>query len=406
MDSKIFFKPRYDKEKYEKGYKGYRTLILGVFHVCRTECKFREDCFKNTAKYDRECPVYKGREEYYSLSNSNEIEVESYLEECDSHYSYSYITKYFFRTNKSVPEDKKRDFWDSIAFTNFLQNMQMTYMTLEYDEKNKVMFDNNIPAFEQLLNELQPEVIYVIDKAVKDCLCANEISGLEYVDCNEDWQVPVYRFTYKFKSKGTPKNILKEIETKLEESNLRLIGNPYKILLDKINAIKDLTFSATGKNIDRVDEVLYSYALNKKFVGFLENYWHMKEIEKSLKVSLKKVLKLEKDITLDIDEVITIINNNIPKYSATYMNDGVRIELLNELNATLDKESKINGFNFIRALGLECKSEDKWRNRRDEYGRQKKWYINKDKQIKIETYLLKIEEAILNNKKCDINPNG
>ena len=58
MDSKIFFKPRYDKEKYEKGYKGYRTLILGVFHVCRTECKFREDCFKNTAKYDRECPVY------------------------------------------------------------------------------------------------------------------------------------------------------------------------------------------------------------------------------------------------------------------------------------------------------------------------------------------------------------
>ena len=419
MDSKIFFKPRYDKEKYEKGYKGYRTLILGVFHVCRTECKFREDCFKNTAKYDRECPVYKGREEYYSLSNSNEIEVESYLEECDSHYSYSYITKYFFRTNKSVPEDKKRDFWDSVAFTNFLQNMQMTYTTLEYDEENKVMFNNNIPAFEQLLNELQPEVIYVIDKAVKDCLCANNISGLEYVDCNEDWQVPVYRFTYKFKSKGTPKNILKEIETKLEtkleESNLRLIGNPYKILLDKINAIKDLTFSATGKNIDRVDEVLYSYALDKKFVGFLENYWHMKEIEKSLKVSLKKVLKLEIDITLDIDEVITIINNNIPNYSKpTYMHDGVRIELLNKLNATLDKKSKINGFNFIRALGLECKSEGNWRNKKDEYRKQKKFHLNKEVKKEIETYLediikerlLKIKEAILNNKKCDINPNG
>ena len=412
MNTNYFFKPRYTKEKYEKGYKGYRTLVLGVFHVCLCDCEFRDDCFKNTKKYDRECPEYKDRDEYYALSNSNEIEVESYLEQVHSHYSYGYITKYFYKTNKSVSEELKREFWDSIAFTNFLQNMQMTYMTLEYDEKNKLMFDNNIPAFEQLLNELQPEVIYVIDKAVKDCLCAegNEINGLEFVDSYEDWQVPVYRFTYKFKSKDTPKNILKEIETKLEtkleESNLRLIGNPYKILLDKINAIKDLTFSATGKNIDRVDEVLYSYALDKKFVGFLENYWHMKEIEKSLKLSLKKVLKFEKDITLDIDEVITIINNNIPKYSATYMNDGVRIELLNELNATLDKESKINGFNFIRALGLECKSEDKWRNRRDEYGRQKKWYINKDKQIKIGTYLLKIEETILNNKKCDINPNG
>lgn len=418
MDSKIFFKPRYIKDKYEKGYKGYRTLVLGVFHVCLCECEFREECFKNTAKYDRECPEYKDRDEYYALSNSNEIEVESYLEQVHSHYSYGYITKYFYKTNKSVSEELKREFWDSIAFTNFLQNMHMSYNTLEY-EGNKLMFDNNIPAFMRLLDELQPEVIYVIDKAVKDCLYANEISGLEYVDCNEDWQVPVYRFTYKFKSKGTPKNILKEIETKLEtkleESNLRLIGNPYKILLDKINAIKDLTFSATGKNIDRVDEVLYSYALDKKFVGFLENYWHMKEIEKSLKVSLKKVLKLEIDITLDIDEVITIINNNIPNYSKpTYMHDGVRIELLNKLNATLDKKSKINGFNFIRALGLECKSEGNWRNKKDEYRKQKKFHLNKEVKKEIETYLediikerlLKIKEAILNNKKCDINPNG
>ena len=119
-------------------------------------------------------------------------------------------------------------------------------------------------------------------------------------------------------------------------------------------------------------------------------------------------------ITLYIDEVITIINNNIPKYSATYMNDGVRIEFLKALNKELDKESKIKEFNFIRALGLECKSEDKWKNRRDEYGKQKKLYINKDEQIEIGTYLediikeslLKIREAILNNKKCDINPNG
>lgn len=385
MESKIFFKPRYDKEKYEKGYKGYRMLILGVFHVCRTECKFREDCFKNTAKYDRECPVYKGREEYYSLSNSNEIEVESYLEECDSHYSYSYITKYFFRTNKSVPEDKKRDFWDSIAFTNFLQNMHMSYTTLEY-KKNKKIFNNNIPAFMTLLDELQPEVIYVIDKAVKDCLCANKINGLEYVDCYEDWQVPIYRFTYKFKSKGTPKNILKEIESKLEESNLKLVGNPYKILLDKINAINDLTFSATRRNIDRVDEVLYSYALDKELLKFLEDNWQKKEIEVGLRVALKKVLELENDIELDIFKLVDIIIeiNKRFKYTPKYMRNGFIVELFIMLNNELDETNKMIEFDFIRAMGYECPSANVWKNRKKEYTDKKRNedpYFNEDKEM-------------------------
>ena len=171
----------------------------------------------------------------------------------------------------------------------------MSYQTLEYKE-NKDMFDNNIPAFMTLLNELQPEVIYVIDKAVKDCLCANEISGLEYVDCYEDWQVPVYRFTYKLNSKAEPQDILNEIEFKLTEENEKVVGNSYKIFLDKINAINDMTFSVKDRNIDKVDKVLYSYALDKKFVKFLEDNWQKKEIEVGLRVALKKVLELENDI--------------------------------------------------------------------------------------------------------------
>ena len=412
MNINYFFKPRYIKDKYEKGYKGYRTLVLGVFHVCLCECEFREECFKNTAKYDRECPEYKDRDEYYALSNSNEIEVESYLEQVHSHYSYGYITKYFYKTNKSVSEELKREFWDSIAFTNFLQNMQMTYMTLEYDEKNKVMFDNNIPAFEQLLNELQPEVIYVIDKAVKDCLCANKINGLEYVDCYEDWHVPVYRFTYQLKSKADPQDIFKEIECKLAEANEKVVGNSYKIFLDKINAINDMTFSVKDRNIDKVDKVLYSYALDKIFVNFLEVkykeyeiYLLQKDIEEGLKKALKNLLQLEKDITLDIEEVITIINNYIPTYSKPqYMNDGVRIELFNALNATLDEESKMNEFNFIRAIGLKCKSERDWaRKRKNEYNKQRTNKIKTNQDI--ESYLKgqvkdsqeRIKE-ILNNK--------
>lgn len=385
MNTNYFFKPRYIKDKYEKGYKGYRTLVLGVFHVCLCDCEFRDECFKNTVKYDRECPVYKGRDEYYSLSNSNEIEVESYLEQVHSHYSYGYITKYFYKTNKSVSEELKREFWDSIAFTNFLQNMHMSYQTLEYKE-NKDMFDNNIPAFMTLLNELQPEVIYVIDKAVKDCLCANEISGLEYVDCYEDWQVPVYRFTYKLNSKAEPQDILNEIEFKLTEENEKVVGNSYKIFLDKINAINDMTFSVKDRNIDKVDKVLYSYALDKKFVKFLEDNWQKKEIEVGLRVALKKVLELENDIELDIFKLVDIIIeiNKRFKYTPKYMRNGFIVELFIMLNNELDETNKMIEFNFIRAMGYECPSANVWKNRKKEYTDKKRNedpYFNEDKEM-------------------------
>lgn len=382
MNTNYFFKPRYIKDKYEKGYKGYKTLVLGVFHVCLCDCKFRDECFKNTVKYDRECPEYKDRDEYYALSNSNEIEVESYLEQVHSHYSYGYITKYFYKTNKSVSEELKREFWDSVAFTNFLQNMHMSYQTLEY-KKNKKMFNNNIPAFMTLLDELQPEVIYVIDKAVKDCLYANNISGLEYVDCYEDWQVPVYRFTYKLNSKAEPQDILKEIEFKLTKENEKVVGNSYKIFLDKINAINDMTFSVKDRNIDKVDKVLYSYALDKKFVKFLEDNWQKKEIEVGLRVALKKVLELENDIELDIIELVNIIIeiNKRFIYTHQYMRDGFIVELFIMLNNELDETNKMIEFNFIRAMGYECKSAVAWSTKRkNDYNNKHKNdnYINNE----------------------------
>ena len=377
MNTNYFFKPRYIKDKYEKGYKGYKTLVLGVFHVCLCDCKFRDECFKNTAKYDRECPEYKDRDEYYALSNSNEIEVESYLEQVHSHYSYGYITKYFYKTNKTVPEAQKREFWDSIAFTNFLQNMHMSYKTLEYEE-NKEMFNNNIPAFKTLLDELQPEVIYVIDKAVKDCLCAegNEIKGLEFVDSYENWQVPIYRFTYKLKSKADPQDILKEIECKLAEANEKTKENKYSELLKKIDKIKDLTFKVKKVNDNKVDKLLYPYVLDKRFVRYLA----LKAIEIDFKTALKQVLELKDDITNDIVILADIIYNSIRDkegtqqgveekyivYTNQYMRDGFFVELLEELNKHLDK--KINQFDFIRAIGLECANAEVWRTiRKSEY---------------------------------------
>ena len=401
MDTKYFFKPRYIKDKYEKGYKGYRTLVLGVFHVCLCDCEFREECFKNTAKYDRECPEYKDRDEYYALSNSNEIEVESYLEQVHSHYSYGYITKYFYKTNKSVSEELKREFWDSIAFTNFLQNMHMSYNTLEY-EGNKLMFDNNIPAFEQLLNELQPEVIYVIDKAVKDCLCAegNEINGLEFVDSYEDWQVPVYRFTYNIKSKGRPEEILKAVEEEIVQKKVKVKGNLYRNMLENIYKIKDLKFSVKNSVSKEVKELLCPYVWEKEFIGFLMK----KDVEIGLKIALRNKLveehttkeKLNSDnkkekkeleekykVNIDIDSLINIIKtSDIPVYSDQYMRDGFMIEFFGELDKCLAREEKMNQFNFMNVMGLQdiskCKTQEDWRTKRKPEYKGNKPYINSD----------------------------
>ena len=342
--------------------------------------------------------------------------MESYLEQVHSHYSYGYITKYFYKTNKTVPEAQKREFWDSIAFTNFLQNMHMSYTTLEY-EKNKEMFDNNIPAFKTLLDELQPEVIYVIDKAVKDCLCANKINGLEYVDCYEDWHVPVYRFTYQLKSIADPQDIFKEIECKLAEANEKVKGNIYSELLKKIDKIKDLTFKVKKVNDNKVDKLLYPYVLDKRFVRYLA----LKFIEIDFRTALKQVLELKDDITNDILILADIIYNSIRDkegtqrgaeekyivYTQQYMRDGFFVELLEELNKHLDK--KINQFDFIRAIGIECENAEVWRTiRKKQYSNESKLayydeegkvvYINK-KDKKVKTIKSDLQEIITNNWK-------
>ena len=409
MDSKIFFKPRYDKEKYEKGYKGYRTLILGVFHVCRTECKFREDCFKNTAKYDRECPVYKGREEYYSLSNSNEIEVESYLEECDSHYSYSYITKYFLRTNESVSENDKRKFWDSIAFTNFLQNMHGSYDTLKY-RGNKKKFKDNLAAFKELLELLKPEVIYVISRAVKDCLCAkgNEINGLEFVDSYENWQVPVFRFTYNIKSKGRPEEILKSVEEEIVQKKVKVKGNIYKFLLKKIDEIKGLKFSVQEES-DDLKELLQLYVWDKDFNEFLR----IKDFEISLKFALKQAFNSKYDINKDIYELIRIIQKHKPTYSLQYMNVGWMVDFYNKLNSYLIKEKiKMDEFYFMKTIGIKDKDtglldikKNKWRFIKKEYSDIKELVIHSKtaQDINSNNTQEKIETVVSNDIKTRLS---
>lgn len=209
-----FFSPRVVKDSYEAGWEGYRTLVLGVFHVCSLECVHKDKCLSHSSDFDYSCPVYAGREDYFRLSNSNEIEIESYLEDAAKYPTYNNISKYLLRTNQHPPGKRLRNLWDHIAFTNFLQDFQCDKSTLSY-KRLKKRFDNDLPAFMDVLTGYEPEVIYVFDTAVADCLKANinSIPGLAYLDEDQYWPLPVYRFLYNEQSIDEPQNIISDVKS-------------------------------------------------------------------------------------------------------------------------------------------------------------------------------------------------
>lgn len=78
----MFFLPRIGKY-YEEGWQGYRTLVLGAHHICNNNCEFSTLCCSanQIVQMDNECPCYHNIHDtnYYSLHNSNIIEIDAYI---------------------------------------------------------------------------------------------------------------------------------------------------------------------------------------------------------------------------------------------------------------------------------------------------------------------------------------
>ena len=84
MAHRRFFNPRVGKD-YQEGFMGHRTLVLGAYHYCwYGKCRYFKECVVEgrVADYDTVCPEYErmSDRDYYRLSNSNIIEIDSYLE--------------------------------------------------------------------------------------------------------------------------------------------------------------------------------------------------------------------------------------------------------------------------------------------------------------------------------------
>ena len=302
-----FFKPRVIKETYQHGFHGYRTLIVGASLPCYPEqynCTIKDMCKYDTSLCDKICPPYANFEdkEYYCLSNSNEIEIQSYIEgSCHSHL-FDRICKHMAGTCKT--EEEKKNFWNQVAFTNYHQNIYVApwnYPNLpSYVEDT----DKNFNAFLEILEEWKPEIIYFY-KGVKDIILNRCIDGLEEIMClSTEKEIELCPFLYNISSKDEPKNIVQEFIKHFSSTNY-LEGT-----------ILHALFKARRYNSYNLD---HEYEISDEMILFVEKHAWDINLYKYLVNQIEKELGLDLVINYIKNKVIT---NNM-KIASTFGINGV-----------------------------------------------------------------------------------
>lgn len=190
----FFFDP-WIGEHYDEGFKGVRTLVVGVCHFCTESCGFRRQCSsaKEIWELDSRCPFYSNFEDkdYYRLHNSNDIEIRSFIDGDAPYPSYKLFTYYMLKCAGDLSSEKKRELWDHVVFTNFLQFF--------HDDKDAlpslpVLYEEAYPAFREIVEKLNPEVVYVWNNETKKCLATHK-EDLKYIGkADLALGIPIYVF--------------------------------------------------------------------------------------------------------------------------------------------------------------------------------------------------------------------
>jgi len=146
---KKFFNP-YIGSQYEKGICGKKVLVLGASFYCNHEdCCFFQDCTdeqnKDSSDYDSKCPQY--AKNGLLLSDSPKYELEE---------RYKAYQKFASEMTDILKLDTKEDFWDKVAFTNYVQFIIPHWNT---EKRNCSERDNE--ALDEVVKEYQPDVIIV-----------------------------------------------------------------------------------------------------------------------------------------------------------------------------------------------------------------------------------------------------
>ena len=158
-------------------------MVLGAYHFCweydaqKAACNYYDQCVRagRSSEFDELCPIYKSRMElydYYRISNSNIIEVDSFLDGA-RYPSYIDFTRFMLESSGHLlTAEDKSSLWESVAFYNYIQHFLPEAVEFTYAGHKEAM-DANFTAFSQVLNELKPALIYIWTDAVKDAVQAN-----------------------------------------------------------------------------------------------------------------------------------------------------------------------------------------------------------------------------------------
>ena len=168
--SRYFFKPRIGKY-YQDGFQGLKTLVLGAYPYCWYQpCPYWQQCVAGERPYDYEtlCPLYADKTDraYYRLSNSNTIEIDAYIE--GEHYpAYDAFTHKMLGKKTSLGSQSRAFLWDRIAFYNWIQHYLPGPQESFDCEVWERTLEKDAAAWNEIMNELQPDIVYVWTNAVR-----------------------------------------------------------------------------------------------------------------------------------------------------------------------------------------------------------------------------------------------
>lgn len=191
---RYFFEP-WIGNNYEKGFIGVRTLVVGVCHTCIYPCEFHLQCSsaEGVWEHDTDCPYYAKFEDkdYYRLRNSNDIEITSFIDGDGAYPAYKLFTYYMLKCAGDLSSEKKRELWDYVAFTNFLQ---FYHRDPDMLPSAPSLYAEAYPAFCEMMKRVNPEVVYVWNDEIKECLKAHKEDFVYLGKANLTFGVSLYIF--------------------------------------------------------------------------------------------------------------------------------------------------------------------------------------------------------------------
>lgn len=173
-NNKIFFKP-WVGENYENGINGKKILVLGESHHCDDDKCL--DCGTTNTKHDCNSFTQKVILNYFSYKEKK-YPFDRWM---------NTFTKFANILNgKKLSDPEQIDFWESVAFYNYVQKA----LTGPRISPTQDEFNNSLPAFHYLIENLKPDLIIIWGMR----LWYNLPKGIFFVIENNAKNIPIHYY--------------------------------------------------------------------------------------------------------------------------------------------------------------------------------------------------------------------